>query len=44
MMSVYRNVLNRVRKALDFEKGVSVLDIGCGSGIWIKVSANYPYV
>lgn len=29
---------------MDFEKGVSVLDIGCGSGIWIKVSANYPTI
>ncbi|KAG0818888.1 hypothetical protein G6F20_001187 [Rhizopus arrhizus] len=37
------NLLNSVRKALDFEKGVSVLDIGCGSGIWIKdMIRDYP--
>lgn len=30
-------MLSSVSDALDFEKGVSVLDIGCGSGVWIMV-------
>ncbi|KAG1491939.1 hypothetical protein G6F52_006833 [Rhizopus delemar] len=37
------NMLSSVSDALDFEKGVSVLDIGCGSGVWIMDMINdYP--
>lgn len=32
-------MLSSVSDALDFEKGVSVLDIGCGSGVWIMVKS-----
>lgn len=33
----YRNILTSVKETLDFEKGVSVLDVGCGAGSWIMV-------
>ncbi|KAG1449366.1 hypothetical protein G6F56_008661 [Rhizopus delemar] len=29
------NLLSSVEESLDFKKGVSILDVGCGSGIWI---------
>ncbi|CAO3685998.1 unnamed protein product [Rhizopus stolonifer] len=35
LFCLQRNVLTSVRESLNFEKGVSVLDIGCGSGVWI---------
>ncbi|KAG1401635.1 hypothetical protein G6F60_006258 [Rhizopus arrhizus] len=37
------NVRSNVTKALDFEKGISILDVGCGSGVWIMDMINdYP--
>ncbi|CEI90913.1 hypothetical protein RMCBS344292_05222 [Rhizopus microsporus] len=37
------NVLPSVTKALDFEKGITVLDVGCGSGVWIMdMVQDYP--
>jgi ribosomal protein L11 methylase PrmA len=33
-----RNVLSSVKEVLDFEKGVTILDVGCGSGVWVMVS------
>ncbi|KAG0738677.1 hypothetical protein G6F57_012239 [Rhizopus arrhizus] len=37
------NISRSVREALDFEKGISVLDVGCGSGVWIMDMINdYP--
>ncbi|KAG1152477.1 hypothetical protein G6F37_004191 [Rhizopus arrhizus] len=37
------NICRSVREALDFEKGISVLDVGCGSGVWIMDMINdYP--
>ncbi|KAG1049410.1 hypothetical protein G6F43_008264 [Rhizopus delemar] len=37
------NLLSSVCNSLDFEKGISVLDIGCGSGVWIMDMINdYP--
>ncbi|KAG1438530.1 hypothetical protein G6F56_012614 [Rhizopus delemar] len=37
------NVLSSVAKTLDLEKGVSTIDIGCGSGIWIMdMTHDYP--
>ncbi|KAG1460573.1 hypothetical protein G6F46_003737 [Rhizopus delemar] len=37
------NVLVSVRQNLDFEKGISVLDVGCGSGVWIMdMNNDYP--
>ncbi|KAI9281574.1 S-adenosyl-L-methionine-dependent methyltransferase [Sporodiniella umbellata] len=37
------NVLPSVKKALDFEGGISVLDVGCGSGAWLAdMSSEYP--
>ncbi|KAG1043129.1 hypothetical protein G6F43_011733 [Rhizopus delemar] len=35
------NVLNSIRDTLDFEKGISILDVGCGSGIWDMIN-DYP--
>ena len=32
-----RNILKDVCEKLDFKKGISVLDVGCGSGAWILV-------
>ncbi|CEG65579.1 hypothetical protein RMATCC62417_02335 [Rhizopus microsporus] len=32
------NVLPRVSEVLDFEKGATILDVGCGSGVWVMVS------
>lgn len=37
------NILSSVRNILDFNKGVSILDIGCGSGVWMMVSIKYYY-
>ncbi|CAO3686224.1 unnamed protein product [Rhizopus stolonifer] len=37
------NMLASVRESLNFEKGVSVLDIGCGSGVWsMDMAHDYP--
>ncbi|KAG1049523.1 hypothetical protein G6F43_008153 [Rhizopus delemar] len=37
------NVLSSVRNTLDFEKGLSVLDVGCGAGAWIMdMKEEYP--
>ncbi|KAG1047860.1 hypothetical protein G6F43_009718 [Rhizopus delemar] len=37
------NISSSVRQTLDFEKGISVLDVGCGSGVWIMDMINdYP--
>ncbi|KAI9283321.1 S-adenosyl-L-methionine-dependent methyltransferase [Sporodiniella umbellata] len=37
------NVLSCVESGLDFKKGVSVLDVGCGSGIWLTdMLFDYP--
>ncbi|KAG1448640.1 hypothetical protein G6F46_011186 [Rhizopus delemar] len=37
------NILRSVRENLDFEKGISVLDVGCGSGAWIMdMIHDYP--
>ncbi|KAI9252631.1 S-adenosyl-L-methionine-dependent methyltransferase [Sporodiniella umbellata] len=37
------NILSSVKKSLNFEHGVSVLDIGCGSGAWMAdMSSEYP--
>ncbi|KAI9279530.1 S-adenosyl-L-methionine-dependent methyltransferase [Sporodiniella umbellata] len=37
------NISSSVRKSLDFELGVSILDIGCGSGAWLAdMSSEYP--
>jgi ubiquinone/menaquinone biosynthesis C-methylase UbiE len=33
-----RKLLSNVYRALDFEKGASVLDLGCGPGVWIMLS------
>jgi hypothetical protein len=36
-------VLSSVTKALDFEKGIAVLDVGCGSGVWVMVRGSLNY-
>ncbi|KAG0782211.1 hypothetical protein G6F62_006769 [Rhizopus arrhizus] len=37
------NILRSVSENLDFEKGISVLDVGCGSGAWIMdMTHDYP--
>ncbi|KAI9257906.1 S-adenosyl-L-methionine-dependent methyltransferase [Sporodiniella umbellata] len=37
------NTSTSVKKALDFEKGINILDIGCGPGAWLKdMSSEYP--
>ncbi|KAI9276427.1 S-adenosyl-L-methionine-dependent methyltransferase [Sporodiniella umbellata] len=37
------SILKSVTDVLDLEKGVSVIDIGCGSGVWIMDMINdYP--
>jgi ubiquinone/menaquinone biosynthesis C-methylase UbiE len=35
-----RNVIKSVKESLDFEKGISILDVGCGAGSWIMVYYN----
>lgn len=37
LYSLYRNILTSVKETLDFEKGISILDVGCGAGSWIMV-------
>ncbi|KAG1042410.1 hypothetical protein G6F43_011913 [Rhizopus delemar] len=40
---IKRNLLNSVKKNMDFEKGIAVLDVGCGSGSWIMdMITDYP--
>jgi cyclopropane fatty-acyl-phospholipid synthase-like methyltransferase len=34
-------LLPSVEKALDFNSGISILDIGCGSGIWVMVNKTF---
>ncbi|CAO3694491.1 unnamed protein product [Rhizopus stolonifer] len=37
------NLLPSVEETLDFQSGVSVLDVGCGSGIWVMdMISDYP--
>ncbi|CEG75223.1 hypothetical protein RMATCC62417_10302 [Rhizopus microsporus] len=37
------NVLPSVTKALDFQKGITILDVGCGSGVWVMdMITEYP--
>ncbi|CEJ01055.1 hypothetical protein RMCBS344292_15094 [Rhizopus microsporus] len=37
------NVLPSVTDALDFQKGINILDVGCGSGVWIMdMVQEYP--
>ncbi|PHZ11524.1 S-adenosyl-L-methionine-dependent methyltransferase, partial [Rhizopus microsporus ATCC 52813] len=37
------NVLPSVTSALDFQKGINILDVGCGSGVWIMdMVQEYP--
>ncbi|ORE02480.1 S-adenosyl-L-methionine-dependent methyltransferase [Rhizopus microsporus var. microsporus] len=37
------NVLPSVIDALDFQKGINILDVGCGSGIWVMdMVQEYP--
>ncbi|ORE11545.1 S-adenosyl-L-methionine-dependent methyltransferase [Rhizopus microsporus var. microsporus] len=37
------NVLPSIRKTLDFQKGISILDVGCSSGVWIMdMMTEYP--
>ncbi|ORE02889.1 S-adenosyl-L-methionine-dependent methyltransferase [Rhizopus microsporus var. microsporus] len=37
------NVLSGVINTLDFEKGITILDMGCGSGAWIMdMMRDYP--
>ncbi|KAI9247739.1 S-adenosyl-L-methionine-dependent methyltransferase [Sporodiniella umbellata] len=37
------NMSSSVKETLDFEGGISVLDIGCGSGAWLAdMSSEYP--
>ncbi|CAO3700772.1 unnamed protein product [Rhizopus microsporus] len=37
------NVLPSVTKALDFQKGITILDVGCGSGVWVMdMTTEYP--
>ncbi|KAG1152480.1 hypothetical protein G6F37_008659 [Rhizopus arrhizus] len=37
------NLSRSVQKNLDFEKGISVLDVGCGPGAWIMdMTQDYP--
>jgi cyclopropane fatty-acyl-phospholipid synthase-like methyltransferase len=33
-------VLSSIRQSLDFKKGISILDVGCSSGIWIMVQVE----
>ncbi|KAG2193981.1 hypothetical protein INT47_000769 [Mucor saturninus] len=38
-----RNILKSVEKSLDFEKGIAILDLGCGPGSWIlDMITDYP--
>lgn len=37
---VCRNVLPKVKTRLNFEQGISVLDVGCGSGAWMTVTLD----
>ncbi|KAG1057994.1 hypothetical protein G6F43_000196 [Rhizopus delemar] len=37
------NILSKAKEVLDFKNGVSVLDIGCGSGVWtMDMASTYP--
>ncbi|KAG0789437.1 hypothetical protein G6F22_006710 [Rhizopus arrhizus] len=37
------NISRKAHEALGFEEGISVLDVGCGSGVWIMDMINdYP--
>ncbi|CEJ03075.1 hypothetical protein RMCBS344292_17065 [Rhizopus microsporus] len=37
------NVLPSVTDTLDFQKGINILDVGCGSGVWIMdMVQEYP--
>lgn len=37
-LSFYRNVLSSVTEMLDFNRGIDILDVGCGPGAWIIVN------
>jgi cyclopropane fatty-acyl-phospholipid synthase-like methyltransferase len=32
--------LKSIEEKLDFEKGISILDVGCGAGQWIMVTGE----
>ncbi|CAO3669119.1 unnamed protein product [Rhizopus stolonifer] len=37
------NVLSKAKEILDFQKGVSVLDIGCGAAVWtMDMASTFP--
>ncbi|KAI9279882.1 S-adenosyl-L-methionine-dependent methyltransferase [Sporodiniella umbellata] len=37
------NISSSAKETLDFEGGISILDVGCGSGVWMAdMSSEYP--
>lgn len=40
----YRNILKSVENSLDFEKGIAILDLGCGPGSWILVNISSKFL
>lgn len=38
---LYRNVLSSVKSNLDLQGGISILDVGCGPGVWSMVSHQH---